>query len=107
MNGWSNKSFNDLLDSLRETFPAGEKLLKSSYEVKKLICELGLGYEKIHVCPNNCMLFWKNRKNAFVCSICYASRWVEDENPCDAGSSTNTNKRKRKKHQNRFYDGFR
>ena len=61
MNGWSNKSFKDLLETLRMTFPGLGDLPRSSYEVKKLINELGLGYEKIHVCPNNCMLFWKDK----------------------------------------------
>ena len=46
MNGWSNKSFTKLLDTLRETFLEGETLPKSSYEVKKIISELGLRYEK-------------------------------------------------------------
>lgn len=63
MGGWSNKSFEGFLDSLRETFLGGEKFPKSSYEVKKLISESSLGYWKVHVCPNNCMLFWKDRKD--------------------------------------------
>ena len=46
MNGWSNKSFTELLGTLRETLPEGEKVPKSSYEVKKIISELGLGYKK-------------------------------------------------------------
>ena len=96
MNGWSNKAFKDFLDLLRETFPGGENLPNSSYEVKKLISELGLGYEKIDVCPNNCMLFWKDRKDDSVCSICGASRWVEDGKPPDVGPSAKANKKKKK-----------
>ncbi|KAF2317176.1 hypothetical protein GH714_014831 [Hevea brasiliensis] len=42
LNGWSNKSFKDLLGTLRETLLNGEKLPKSCYEVKKLI-EWGKG----------------------------------------------------------------
>ena len=79
MNGWSNKSFTELLGTLRETFPEGEKLPKSSYEVKKIISELGLGYKKIHVCPNSCILFWKEHEHDDICIICGASRWEENE----------------------------
>ena len=67
LNGWSNKPFKALIDTLRETLLEGDKLLKSSYEVKKLIHELGLGYEKIHVCPNNYTLFWKERVDDQIC----------------------------------------
>ena len=35
MNGWSNKSFTELLGTLKETLPKGDKFPKSSYEVKK------------------------------------------------------------------------
>lgn len=44
---------------------------------KKIIEGLGLKYEKIHACPNNCMLFWKEfaSKNVSECKICGASRW--------------------------------
>ncbi|XVE92524.1 hypothetical protein REPUB_Repub01dG0104600 [Reevesia pubescens] len=96
MNGWSNKSFQGLLNTLRETFPGGDKLPKSSYEVKKLIGELGLSYEKIHACPNNCMLFWKDNINDSMCSMCGASRWVDDGGDSNVGLSSKTKKIKRK-----------
>ena len=79
MNGWRNESFTELLGTLRETLPEGEKLPKSSYEVKKIISELGLGYEKIHVCPNSCILFWKEHEHDDICTVCGASRWEENE----------------------------
>lgn len=96
MNGWSNKSFNNLLSTLRETLPEGEQLPRSSYEVKKLIGDLGLGYEKIHACPNNCMLFWKDMANLNNCSVCGASRWFEEGNSSEVGPSR-TKKRKKLK----------
>ena len=96
MNGWSNESFNKLLDELRETLPEGEELPSSSYEVKKIIRELGLSYEKIHACPNNCMLFWKEKVNEQVCSICGASRWQTEENDFDDNASVSMRKKKKK-----------
>ncbi|XXG42875.1 hypothetical protein AAC387_Pa01g3044 [Persea americana] len=75
LNGWSNKSFTMLLDLLKEAFPEGETLPKSFYETKKIIGELGLGYNKIDACPNDCMLYWKQTANESVCSVCGTSRW--------------------------------
>ena len=80
IDGWSNKSFTELLGTLKETLLEGDKLSKSSYyEVKNIILELGLGYEKIHVCPNSYMLFWKEHEHDDICTVCGASRWEENE----------------------------
>ncbi|MCI35799.1 hypothetical protein A2U01_0057020, partial [Trifolium medium] len=54
LHGWSDKSFSMLVDLLRDALPEGNVLPKSYYETKKMISGLGLGYEKIHACPNDC-----------------------------------------------------
>ncbi|XP_020080549.1 uncharacterized protein LOC109704193 [Ananas comosus] len=74
-NKWSNKSFNDLLGILQLAIPNGKCLPKTFVEAKKVIKTLGLGYEKIHACQNNCQLYWKDKANDDNCSICGASRW--------------------------------
>ncbi|XP_075096465.1 uncharacterized protein LOC107796372 [Nicotiana tabacum] len=63
-----------------ELYPGCEKLTPSFYETKKIVEGLGLKYEKIHVCPNDCMLFRKEfaNKNVNKCNICGASRWKND-----------------------------
>jgi hypothetical protein len=38
---------------------------------------LGLKYEKIDVCPDNCMLFWKEHVNEKKCLECDQSRFIE------------------------------
>ncbi|KAL2929893.1 Chaperone protein DnaK [Bienertia sinuspersici] len=53
-NKWTNKSFNDLLQILVRAIPNGANLPNSFAEAKKVIEKLGLGYVKIHACPNNC-----------------------------------------------------
>ncbi|GKA97198.1 hypothetical protein Tco_0825092 [Tanacetum coccineum] len=74
--GWSNKSFSMLLEFLQEELlPHGNILPKKHHEVKNIMNKLGLGYEKIHACPNGCMLFWNENENKEVCSFCNASRW--------------------------------
>ncbi|CAN1125381.1 hypothetical protein LINPERPRIM_LOCUS31644 [Linum perenne] len=93
MNGLSNKAFNDILSTLRETLHEGDSLPKSSYEIKKLIRDLGLHYEKIDACENNCMLFWKNNKDEITCLECGLSRYTDNEHGDQLASG---NKKKKK-----------
>lgn len=74
---WSNQSFNALLGLLKDALPVGEKLSSSFYESKNITEGLGLNYKKIHVCPNNCMLFRNEfaKKDVNECLVCGASRW--------------------------------
>ncbi|XP_035551056.1 uncharacterized protein LOC118349653 [Juglans regia] len=73
--GWSIKSFDMLLDLLRSAFP--NALLPQSYEESRSL-ERGLGfkYNKIHACPNDCILFWKENAVLNECPTCKASRWI-------------------------------
>ena len=55
---WSNESFTMLLEFLKnELLPFGSTLAESYYEAKKTIKDLGLSYNKIDACRNDCMLF--------------------------------------------------
>jgi hypothetical protein len=62
----SNVAFTALLKVLSSTFPNCS--IPATYEeAKRLIRALGLGYNSIHVCPNNCVLFRKTlEKKMFV-----------------------------------------
>ena len=46
---------------------------------KGIIKELGLDYEKIHACPNDCMLYWDKDKKENNCKVCGVSRWKSVE----------------------------
>ncbi|GJZ04345.1 putative reverse transcriptase domain-containing protein [Tanacetum coccineum] len=37
-----------------------------------------IDYKKIHVCSNNCILYWKDNKELTVCPTCGISRWKVD-----------------------------
>ena len=50
INGWSNKSFNMLLELLKDVFPMCKKMPTSNYKAKKIVNDLGLHYEKIDAC---------------------------------------------------------
>ncbi|KAG6538774.1 hypothetical protein ZIOFF_003902 [Zingiber officinale] len=76
----TNKVFNMLLDLLREAFPNAMKdLPKSYYEAKKLMKQIGLGYEKIDACPNDCTLYWGLDKERVLCKTCNEPRWETSE----------------------------
>ena len=65
------------LKLLKDAFPEGETLPGSMIKARKIVDGLGLKFEKIDACPNDCMLFWKENASATECTICHASRWKE------------------------------
>jgi Transposase family tnp2 len=79
MKNLDGEGFEMILQWYKNCHP-GVDLPNTYYECKKLIKALGLGYEKIHACPNNCMLFWKEYANEEICHVCHASRWESHEN---------------------------
>lgn len=83
LGGWSDKSFDMLLDLLREAFPEGAALPKNFYEAKKTVKSLGLGYINIHACENDCILFWKQYENYTSCPKCNTSRWKMERKSLD------------------------
>ncbi|CAA7017613.1 unnamed protein product [Microthlaspi erraticum] len=74
-NGWSDKSFNDLLEELPKMLPENNVLHTSMYDVKKFLRSFDMGYQKIHPCVNDCCLFRKRFEKLDSCPKCNASRW--------------------------------
>ena len=72
----TNRAFSMFMEIFSDMLPDGNCLPKSSKQAKKIIDDLGLKYEKIDACPNDCMLFWKDTSNLDVCSRCGASRYT-------------------------------
>jgi hypothetical protein len=71
--GWSDTSFLALLEFLAKVLPKPNGLPSSTYQAKKIICPLTLGIEKIHACPNHCILYQKEDEFKDRCSMCNAS----------------------------------
>ncbi|XP_019430146.1 PREDICTED: uncharacterized protein LOC109337591, partial [Lupinus angustifolius] len=82
LHGWSNASFTSLLGLLREAMPH-LNIPDSFYKTRGMIKDLGLDYEKIDACPNDCMLYWKDHKNDFSCHVCGASRYTKSSSEND------------------------
>jgi hypothetical protein len=54
---FSNNCYNDLVKPISDILPKPHKVPKDMYPSMKLMSALSLKYEKIDVCPDNCMLF--------------------------------------------------
>ncbi|KAL5551697.1 hypothetical protein UlMin_001873 [Ulmus minor] len=79
-NGWSDKSFSDLLVAISDMLPQPNELYTSMYQVKKTMSSLGMGYEKFHACHNDCVLYRKEYKDLECCPVCGVSRWKLEKN---------------------------
>ena len=54
--GLTDSGFEKLLVILKKLLPRENELPACTYEAKKLVCPLGLEVQKIHACPNDCIL---------------------------------------------------
>ncbi|KAL0292531.1 UNVERIFIED_CONTAM: hypothetical protein Sradi_6985000 [Sesamum radiatum] len=70
---------------IKTMLPEGEKLPNNLYKTKKQLAKLGLGYEKIDACVNNCMLYYKENKDKQQCLVCGHPRYK----PRKPGARTN------------------
>ncbi|XP_004488370.1 uncharacterized protein [Cicer arietinum] len=95
LHGWSDKSFSMLLDLLRYALPEENVLPKSYYETKKIVSGLCFGYEKIHACPNDCILYWDKYAKYEGCPKCSTSRWkITNEDVQGNGMETSERRKK-------------
>ncbi|CAL2256233.1 unnamed protein product [Prunus armeniaca] len=67
----------ELLILQGDLLPEGNTIPASMYEAKKTLCALGLSYEKMHACPNDCILYRKEYEDLTHCRNCGISRWKE------------------------------
>ncbi|GJX54593.1 putative transposase-associated domain-containing protein [Tanacetum coccineum] len=74
----SDKFFTELLGLIKKMLHAGNEMVEKTYQAKKVMILMGPGYKKIHVCINNCLLYWKNDKDLIACRTCRTSRWKVD-----------------------------
>jgi hypothetical protein len=60
---FSNNCYKELLMLFNDVNLANHKVPRDMYQSKKLLSGLGMYYENIDVCQNNCMLLWKEHIN--------------------------------------------
>jgi hypothetical protein len=78
--GWSDNSFSELLSLLAKLLLKPNTLTTSTYRAKKLICPLSLGVDKIHACPNHCILYRKEHEFQTKGPVCGVSRYKRSYN---------------------------
>ena len=66
----TNEAFDRILFLLRDSMPEGNMIPPSYYVAKKTFKKIGLAYEMIDVCTNDCALFWKENEFLQNCPIC-------------------------------------
>ncbi|XP_074369131.1 uncharacterized protein LOC141710015 [Apium graveolens] len=74
LNGITEAAFSEIRELLKEVVP-NIRLPKSFNSAKTTIKDLGLNYEEIHACPNDCMLYWGENEKEVKCKNCGVSRW--------------------------------
>jgi hypothetical protein len=72
-----NKCYNGLSILISDVLPNNHKMLKDMYQSKKLLSALRMEYEKIDVCKDNYMLFYKEHKYEMKYLKCGKSRFIE------------------------------
>jgi hypothetical protein len=77
--GITISGFDAMLSVFGTLLPQGHKLPPNHYEAKKFLSLLTMPYEKIDVCPNNCMLFRKESAEKVICDKCGECRYLEVE----------------------------
>ena len=74
-NHWTDKGFIELLEVLMDMLPEGNEIPRTTYKAKKIVCPMGLKFEKIHACKNDCILFRGDYEADTECPKCGFSRY--------------------------------
>jgi hypothetical protein len=83
-NGVPDKGFQKLLKILKNKLPKDNELPDSTYAAKKVVCPLGLEVQKIHTCPNDCILYRGAYEDLNACPVCGALRYkIRRDDPGD------------------------
>ena len=78
--GWTDTSFSKMMALFTEMLPKDNELPSSMQKAMKTLSLFGMGYEKIYACPNDCILYRKEYKDASVYPACGTSRYKLKKN---------------------------
>ena len=73
------------MNLIKKMLPKPNELPTTMYEAKKVVYPLGLKIQKIHACPNECILYHGNEyENLDECPVYKASRYkIRHDDPGD------------------------
>ena len=72
--GLSEVGYDRIVEWVKNILPEGNKLEENFYVAKSMMKPLDLGYQKIDMCPNFCILYFENVKLT-ECMACGYSRY--------------------------------
>jgi hypothetical protein len=67
--------YDKIIEWARSILPEGNRLKKNFYAAKSMMKPLGLGYQKIDMCPNFCTLYHLENAKLTECMTCGHSRY--------------------------------
>jgi len=73
--GLSEAGYDKIIEWARSILPDGNRLKENFYAAKSMMKPLGLGYQKIDMCPNFCMLYYLENAELTECMTCGHSRY--------------------------------
>jgi hypothetical protein len=71
----SEASYDKIIEWARNILPKGNRLKENFYTAKSMMKPLGLGYQKIDMCHNFCMLYYLENAELTECMTCGRSRY--------------------------------
>ena len=66
----SEAGYDKIIEWARSILPEGNRLKENFYAAKSMMKPLGLGYQKIDMCPNFCMLYYLENAELTECMTC-------------------------------------
>jgi hypothetical protein len=73
--GLSEAGYDKIIEWVKSILPEGNELKENFYTAKSMMKPLGLGYQKIDMCPNFCMLYYLKNAELTKCMTCGHSRY--------------------------------
>jgi hypothetical protein len=73
--GLSEAGYDKIIEWLRSILPEGNRLKENFYAAKSMMKPIGLGYQKIDMCPNFCMLKYLENAELTECMTYRHSRY--------------------------------
>jgi hypothetical protein len=73
--GLSEVGYDKIIEWARSILPEGNRLKENFYAAKSMMKPLGLGYQKIDMCSNFCMLYYLENAEMTECMTCWHSRY--------------------------------
>jgi hypothetical protein len=73
--GFSEASYDKIIKWARSILPEGNMQKENFYAAKSMMKPLSLGYQKINMCPNFCILYYLENAEVTECMTCGHSRY--------------------------------